>query len=233
MGKKSKSKSTKQPRCYHGCLTKKEFNSGAHYQLMEKHDELSNHEERVEFNKKYKCVLTDSVFGDFLIARITNDFLKGKDDDIIFHRLCLLVEIRYQYIPEHEGKDVGPESEYTKNFQKYSRDIMTKRGRINVIARGIPCDCRCMDEKKKEAKLMEKTAGCFGCTKEFSKEKMLRCKGCEYYQYCSEECSKNDWPEHKDWCKLYSVSSAPTPTPTPTSVPSSCEESTDVDAKEE
>mmetsp|Transcript_44455 Transcript_44455/g.48115 ORF Transcript_44455/g.48115 Transcript_44455/m.48115 type:complete len:100 (+) Transcript_44455:2-301(+) len=95
---------------------------------------------------------------------------------------------------------MGPESNYMKSYHKYVRDIETARGRINCIAREIPCDC--MEEKRIEAKLMEKVAVCFFCRKEFLKQKMLRCKGCNCVQYCSKECSINDWPEHKELCRI-------------------------------
>eukprot|EP00751_Fragilariopsis_kerguelensis_P003484 CAMPEP_0170830176 /NCGR_PEP_ID=MMETSP0733-20121128/49136_1 /TAXON_ID=186038 /ORGANISM="Fragilariopsis kerguelensis, Strain L26-C5" /LENGTH=49 /DNA_ID= /DNA_START= /DNA_END= /DNA_ORIENTATION= len=34
MGKKSKRKDNKPP-CYHGCITKKEFNSGEHHKILD------------------------------------------------------------------------------------------------------------------------------------------------------------------------------------------------------
>ena len=194
MGKKSKRKSNNKPPCYHGC-TKKEFNNcGEHHKVMESFDHSN------EFCQKYKHVLVDPTFGRFVIAHVTSDYLKGNDDAILLRRLMLLLRIRYWCIPQDEGKDVGPESEYDINRQKYSRDITTERGRIKCIAREIPSDCKCMEEKKKEAKRMEKVAMCYGCRKDFLKEQMRRCKGCDAAQYCSHECYKQDWPRHKTTC---------------------------------
>eukprot|EP00751_Fragilariopsis_kerguelensis_P045974 CAMPEP_0170996328 /NCGR_PEP_ID=MMETSP0736-20130129/12163_1 /TAXON_ID=186038 /ORGANISM="Fragilariopsis kerguelensis, Strain L26-C5" /LENGTH=229 /DNA_ID=CAMNT_0011422735 /DNA_START=192 /DNA_END=881 /DNA_ORIENTATION=+ len=229
MGKKSKGKSNKSSTCYHGC-TKKEFNNcGKHYKILSSYDKESNKEDdMIGFYEKFQYVLVDPTIARYVIARITDDFLKGKDNATLRLRLILVLLIRYCLIPRHEGKDVGPESEYTKNYHKYSRDIATERGRINCIAREVSCDC--MEEKRIEAKSMEKVTLCFCCHKVFPKEKMLRCKGCNVVQYCSEECSIKYWPTHKEWCKRNSFSSAPTPTEA--SVPS-FEESTDLDAGEE
>jgi len=177
----------------------------------------------IGFYEKFQYVLVDPTIARYVIARITDDFLKGKDNATLRLRLILVLLIRYCLIPRHEGKDVGPESEYTKNYHKYSRDIATERGRINCIAREIPCDC--MEEKRIEAKSMEKIAVCFSCEEHFSKEKMLRCKGCNHIQYCSKECSITHWPEHKPFCN--GVSSAPTPEP----LLSSFGEPSDVDAE--
>mmetsp|Transcript_44474 Transcript_44474/g.48135 ORF Transcript_44474/g.48135 Transcript_44474/m.48135 type:complete len:220 (-) Transcript_44474:67-726(-) len=214
MGKKSKrcKSNNKSSQCYHGC-TKKEFNNrGEHYKVVEDwirtdltDDDESYNKECDEFFKTHKRVIEDPTFSCFVLAHVTDDFLKGKDSDVL-NRLVLLVDIRYFYIPRHEGKDVGPDSEITKNYSKYIRDIETERGRINCMAREIPC--KCMEEKRIAAKLMEKTAVCFECRQEFPKELLLRCIGCDHVQYCSNECSIKHWPNHKDWCKQKSVSSA-------------------------
>ena len=207
MGKKSKSKSSKSTPCYHGCATKKDFNSGKHYTILESYDKQRLTKEGYEeFLKTNALYMVNPIFGCFVIAHVTDDYLKGKNHDLLFYRLLLVLDIKYQHIPWQEGQDVGHESEYTRSYNKHFRDIATERGRIKVIAREIPCNC--MDEKLKEAKLMEKNAMCFFCMEEFSKEKMLRCKGCNDAQYCSKECSKKDY-----------VASATTQTPA--AIPSS------------
>jgi len=190
MGKKSKNKNNKPIPCYHGC-SKKEFNNcGEHYKVLE-------YKNTVDVNEN-KRVLLDPSFSRFVVARITDDFLKGKNNDLLQPRLLLLLYSRYFLIPEHEGKDVGSESKYDRDYMKYYRDIDTERGRINCMAREIPCDC--MEEKRIEAKAMDKVAMCIFCRTEFSKKKMLRCK-CDLVQYCSKECSKKDWPGHKELCR--------------------------------
>jgi len=179
MGKKSKRKNNNKPPtgCYHGC-TKQEFNnSGEHYKVLEEYDRQlldfnNDGDERcIDINKiyeKHKRVMVAPTFGNFVIARITSDYLIGKDDATLRQRLWLFLSIRYFYIPRNEGKDVGPESEITKNYQKYMRDIQTERGMINCIAREIPCEC--MEEKRIAAKLMDKVAMCWCCLEDFPKK---------------------------------------------------------------
>mmetsp|Transcript_42854 Transcript_42854/g.48549 ORF Transcript_42854/g.48549 Transcript_42854/m.48549 type:complete len:150 (+) Transcript_42854:43-492(+) len=141
MGKKSKRKSTNKPSpCYHGC-TKKEFkNCGEHFKVLEGWDD-GGYKDVNEFYKTNKRVMDDPTFSCFVMAHVTDDFLKGKDDDTLRLRLWLLLLMRYLTIPEHEGKDAGLDSEYMKNYLKYSRDIATKRGRIKCMVREIPCKC--------------------------------------------------------------------------------------------
>jgi len=219
MGKKSKQrKSTKVSQCYHGC-TKKEFNNcGEHYKVIEDwirvvklHEKDINDflKKRTEFLKTNKRIMDDPKFSCYVVAHVTEDHLKGLDGAILFRRLLLLVDMRYKFIPRHEGKNVGPESEYSRNYHKYLRDIQTERGRINVIAREIPCNC--MEEKRIAAQSMAKVAKCYCCEEVFLKEQMLYCK-CDRAQYCSKQCYKKDWPHHKTYCKNgYVVSSATTP----------------------
>jgi len=172
MGKKSKRKSNnnKPLPCYHGCLTKKNFQFGEHYKVLERWDDHVGKNGVVggsEFYKTNKRVMDDPTFSCFVMAHVTDDFLKGKDDDTLRLRLWLLLLMRYLTIPEHEGKDAGLDSEYMKNYLKYSRDIATKRGRIKCMAREIPCDC--MEEKRVEAQSMDKVAMCHGCYEDFPK----------------------------------------------------------------
>mmetsp|Transcript_39806 Transcript_39806/g.44840 ORF Transcript_39806/g.44840 Transcript_39806/m.44840 type:complete len:230 (-) Transcript_39806:107-796(-) len=151
MGKTSKQRQStdnKSRPCYHGC-TKQEFHSVEHEKIL---DSLAT-SNKVEINaliKKYERYMVDPTFGRFVIARIADDYLQDHDFGQLLHRrLLLLLQIRYVKIPWLEGKDVGPESHDRKNFLQYCRDIRTERGRLQCIAREIPCDC--MEEKRREA----------------------------------------------------------------------------------
>jgi len=135
-------------------------------------------EEKIEIQTETN---TNTIFGRFVIAHIAEDYLKGTEQHSIRPLLFMLLHMRYDLIPRHEMKEVSPESNYIRNYRKYCREITTKRGIINCIAREIPCEC--VEEKRIEAKSMEKVAMCFCCQEEFLKEKMLRCKGCDHDQY--------------------------------------------------
>lgn len=41
---------------------------------------------------------------------------------------------------------------------------------------------------------------CTGCGQSFPK-KLQKCSGCRMGSYCSSECAKKHWPEHKEICK--------------------------------
>jgi len=151
MGKTSKQRQStdnKSRPCFHGC-TKQEFHSVEHEKIL---DSLAT-SNKVDINaliKKYERYMVDPTFGRFVIARIADDYLHDNDFGQLLHRrLLLLLQIRYVKIPWLEGKDVGPESHDREKFLQYCRDIRTERGRLQCIAREIPCDC--MEEKRKEA----------------------------------------------------------------------------------
>ena len=52
---------------------------------------------------------------------------------------------------------------------------------------------------------MEKGTVCNSCG--LIKPETFRCSGCKAIRYCSKECQKDDWLEHKDFCKSLRTSS--------------------------
>ena len=93
---------------------------------------------------------------------------------------------------------------------------------VQFFRKQIPCSC--LDEKYKEVKSITKMGICFSpqCPlpgKMAVRSKMLYCTRCingRNVSYCSRECQKADWPEHKKMCgmtnheiaEMYSMSEA-------------------------
>ena len=61
--------------------------------------------------------------------------------------------------------------------------------------------CSCLDEKKKRVKAHPKTSTCSVCGVVTDCKALMRCGECNTIQYCSRECQKIDWPEHKTYCR--------------------------------
>lgn len=55
---------------------------------------------------------------------------------------------------------------------------------------------------KAEQKGLEHKSMCLGCTKTYSGS--LRCSVCKFATYCSKECQRADWKDHKVRCVPYS-----------------------------
>jgi hypothetical protein len=75
---------------------------------------------------------------------------------------------------------------------------------LSFFRKRIPC--KCLDEKYKEFKSVIKTRCCCNskCSLPDSKverNKTLYCSGCNQVCYCSRECQKADWKEHKEYCR--------------------------------
>lgn len=67
----------------------------------------------------------------------------------------------------------------------------------------IPCSC--LDEKYKEVKSIKRMCLCYNtdCTlpdRKMERKKRLICTRCTRACYCSAECQKANWPEHKHKC---------------------------------
>ncbi|KAJ7184880.1 hypothetical protein C8R46DRAFT_1186162 [Mycena filopes] len=41
---------------------------------------------------------------------------------------------------------------------------------------------------------------CYGCRRAKTREELKNCGGCRLVRYCSKECAKKDWKEHKKFC---------------------------------
>ena len=65
--------------------------------------------------------------------------------------------------------------------------------------------CSCLDEKYKEVKFIKKIGYCYNpnCShpgRKVERSKMLSCTRCGVANYCSVECQRADWKNHKQAC---------------------------------
>jgi len=171
------------------------------------HNPLALGQRSQQFDDEYKHLLLDKHFCRFIFAYCTHLYKRGYHSSVYVYDkgevdqlLSLGIRLRYQ---DQAGKGVhiGPGSDNYDKWHKYNRDIHTERGVINVLAREIPCGC--MDPQKVEGKKMEKINHCYGCKNTFPKSSLSTCTGCHAVQYCSKDCQVNEWPTHRDVCKLY------------------------------
>ena len=72
---------------------------------------------------------------------------------------------------------------------------------IKYYRKRIPCSC--LDEKYKEVKSVKKMGWCCNpnCSvRKIERRKMFCCTQCGEVNYCSIECQKEDWKDHRGWC---------------------------------
>ena len=72
---------------------------------------------------------------------------------------------------------------------------------VKYLRKRIPCSC--LDEKYNEVKSITRMGLCFNaqCTSDIvQRSKMMCCARCGEVNYCSRECQKAAWPEHKTNC---------------------------------
>jgi hypothetical protein len=74
---------------------------------------------------------------------------------------------------------------------------------VKYLRKNIPCNC--LDEKYEEVKSVTKMGYC--CNEQcqvprrmVERKTMLYCTRCRLANYCSPECQKAAWPEHKEGC---------------------------------
>jgi hypothetical protein len=69
--------------------------------------------------------------------------------------------------------------------------------------------CTCLKEDYERLRTMTKMGKCFHCSRSCECKQLMLCTQCKIYQYCSVECQRRDWPDHRDWCNQLRVDRAP------------------------
>jgi len=77
---------------------------------------------------------------------------------------------------------------------------------VKYLRKHIPCSC--LDEKYEEVKKIKKMGICFNlqCSlpnREAERSTMLSCTRCRRVNYCSPQCQKVDWTDHKQDCDCW------------------------------
>jgi hypothetical protein len=88
----------------------------------------------------------------------------------------------------------------------YELQLADEHTLVSFFRRRITC--KCLDTKYKQVKSLPKMGRCCndGCSLpegHVQRSKMFYCTGCYEACYCSHECQKDDWKEHKQCCKEY------------------------------
>ena len=74
-----------------------------------------------------------------------------------------------------------------------------RRGDVKFVAKRLPCAC--LKELHRAARTkVAKVTGCIYCQKPFPRSQMCVCSGCMITEYCSKECQRADWKDHKQFC---------------------------------
>ena len=74
-----------------------------------------------------------------------------------------------------------------------------RRDAVKYVAKRLPCTC--LKELHSAArKKLEKMGNCFGCHMKFPRSQLYVCTGCKYVPYCSRECQRANWSDHKHLC---------------------------------
>jgi hypothetical protein len=97
----------------------------------------------------------------------------------------------------------GQDSESMRKCAQEAKKLVSDRGLICLLKKKIPCPC--LNEASREAREnLPKTGHCGapGCGMILPKTELMKCSGCQVSEYCSRDCQKSHWEEHKKLCML-------------------------------
>lgn len=145
-----------------------------------------------------RSAMLDMDMVKFCFGESANIFLL-RDDELLLEacRTIFTMGIRLEAM-----LDIDSSKEESAKSLKRSQEIKTRRGLLLHVQKKIPC--RCLDEKKKNAKettpkmVLCANASCPTLGQNFELKKCLRCLS---VKYCSRKCQKADWPQHKRGCR--------------------------------
>jgi hypothetical protein len=136
----------------------------------------------------------------YFIFRGTRAVLDGNVNNARFYasRACYFEEYIAVFLLKTKAK-----ADATNVAELFSADEHTL---VKYLRKNIPC--KCLDKKYKEVKSITKMGFC--CNPQCSipnhmveRKSMLYCTRCRHVNYCSAECQKAHWPNHKEFCDEY------------------------------
>lgn len=93
--------------------------------------------------------------------------------------------------------EAEPSWEVTATVRDLVNDC-NERETVRFFSKRIGCDC--LKDKRRQLKSQPKLSVCCGCKRKMDRKKLMLCTGCNFHQYCSKECQKSDWLEHRECC---------------------------------
>ena len=150
---------------------------------------------------KYKFIYSsklDTVIS-LLIARGTQFILKDEEDKRRIARLYASIACYFENFMEGLNKTRDAPN-LAKILELLGADDHTL---VSYYRKRIPCAC--LDEKYKEVKSVKKMGRCYNlsCSHphgRVERSKMFSCTRCGMVNYCSVECQKAAWKDHKQNC---------------------------------
>ena len=150
----------------------------------------------VKYTDVYSLKL-DTVVS-MLLAGGAQRILNGNND---IARLYACLASYFEEFVEVSYRKTKAAPSLTKTFELCGADDHTL---VSYYRKRIPCSC--LDEKYKEVKTVKKMGLCYNpsCSLpdygRVERCKMLSCRRCGDANYCSVECQKSHWKEHKKLC---------------------------------
>jgi hypothetical protein len=137
-----------------------------------------------------------------VLSTVKKAMLEPRDPQSVIHKPEFVVFLETVILSESERKKV------TDSLAKLDVTVTTldelKRDRPELfdIKKALPFVNRPLESKEVIPFNEQPPRGCFSCRKDIP-GKASQCSACKAVIYCSAECAKRDWPNHKQNCQMF------------------------------
>jgi hypothetical protein len=142
--------------------------------------------------------VVDSLLVKLMWAQATEYVLRDQPDDafVEWEMAAIFVQSFLLKDPSHTSR--------------VTSEIMSEGAAVKYCSKQVPCKCL-RPLLKTKFKYDVKAGFCFYCKKEQADaSKLLRCSRCKICNYCSTQCQKADWKDHKQICNVLAAGSQAT-----------------------
>ena len=104
------------------------------------------------------------------------------------------------FIEEYEKKRIQGKEMSLRNILGKQRDLLDGGEDALIRFHATRNPCSCLREKNEGIRTQQKKGRCSHCVEWKEYTQLMICGRCRVSQYCSIECQRAHWPEHKEYC---------------------------------
>mmetsp|Transcript_10574 Transcript_10574/g.23409 ORF Transcript_10574/g.23409 Transcript_10574/m.23409 type:complete len:258 (-) Transcript_10574:31-804(-) len=135
----------------------------------------------------------------YLVSIGTDSLLNGNMTKAMVHAITIIML---------ELSTTSDPIVFNRKLTALTRDLVQDKERETTRFFSKRIGCSCLTERYAQLKTQTKIGECSYCHEEKKRVELMVCQRCRLSQYCSKECQREGWAEHKRTCAKSRASSS-------------------------